>query len=110
MTVSPMCARDPEVIPKAQVGFMEFVIASYYISKFCNDMISVSTTHLWIVATAFFQLFPVQLVELASNLKNNHAYYVDEQIKKDGDPEGKLAQKKQGFADRFAFMPFDLVI
>jgi len=90
MTVSPMCARDPEVIPKAQVGFMEFVIAPYYIT--------------------FFQLFPVQLVELASNLKNNHAYYVDEQIKKDGDPEGKLAQKKQGFADRFAFMPFDLVI
>ena len=51
----------------------------------------------------------MQLLELAANLKRNHAYYVDQQIEKDGDPEQKLAAKKECFGKKFDFLPFHLM-
>lgn len=87
MPPSPMCDRDNTNIPSMQVNFIDFVIAPLY--------------------TTVFQLFLTSLIELADNLKANHAHYIDVRVNElaANDPEAaKMLARKAAMTKKLGFL------
>jgi hypothetical protein len=84
LPISPMCDRATTKIPGMQLGFIDFVIAPFYIN--------------------LFKLFPVFLKPMAENLKNNYFHYADKHmVDASAEEVEKTKKRKEGLSGKLKF-------
>jgi hypothetical protein len=80
MTVSPMCERETTNIPNMQLGFIEFVVAPFYMT--------------------LFNIYPTGLLPLAENLESNFTHYARLRCEEVPDESVKLKGRVQKLREK----------